>query len=143
MHPVHFFKREEYERLFTVIATFCARHENTEWDFVSSLSYEEIFSIADLHLTFFSMLSYEAAFFGIRTIMLELLKDHWCDGYFDELEADGYLERIFIDSPELSKLVASLDRGEPRALSSKNDTHWRAALIEIAEHIRNDAKFRS
>lgn len=135
-HPIHFHKRKEYRRLFKFMTQFCQQHENAEWEIGSSLSYPEIFSKADVHVTFYSMLSYEAAFFGVPTVMIELVFDEWFVDCFRDLEVDGYLHRVDVQSSNILETILSLSGLDSRPLSKEGDASWEAALHEIVNWTR-------
>lgn len=91
LHPVQIRKfRYNHHRKF--IRDLCKRFSNCEWQFTSSLPLPILLRQCDSHVTMSSMTAYDAAFFGVPSLLLcpTLKEGGFYSGMFQDLKAMRY-----------------------------------------------------
>lgn len=91
VHPIHLRKKEQYKNLFNKLDSLM-KYGNVDWEIASESPLSLLFQFVDVHLCMASMISYDAAIFGVPTLFMcpITFKDRLGNYPFKELIDRGY-----------------------------------------------------
>lgn len=111
MHPVQA-KSSKYKSHLKFIDDFCFQNPNAHWRWATESSLLELLIEVDGHITMSSMTSYEASYFGVKTLALcpSLRKGGGYQDMFNDLVVKGYLHKSSIDSILINDWIDKVSR---------------------------------
>jgi hypothetical protein len=97
-HPLHLRNEILYERLFQKLKELTIRYSNVEWEMPSKAPFSAIMQVASGQITMASMASYDAAYFGIPTLLMcPFANPNQTKPFlFDDLYERGYAKHISV-----------------------------------------------
>ena len=110
---------KRYRHHVKFVRDFVEQHSNCEWENATNLPLPHVLSICDGHITLVSSTTYEAAFFGVKTLILSpiLRKDR-----FSDLIKLGFVERGPLDVEIIIDWVKKIKKIKPsQATASRGD----------------------
>lgn len=114
-HPVQYRQKEKYSELFDFMDVFVRNNDNCEWKDSTYKPLPSLLLRCDGHITMSSMVSYEAAYFGVQTIALcpTLRGDGQYADYFEDLVESEYLKKIEVSVKEVYTWAVSVGKKQP------------------------------
>lgn len=114
-HPVQYRQKEKYRELFDFMDDFVRNNDNCEWKDSTYKPLPSLLLRCDGHITMSSMVSYEAAYFGVQTIALcpTLRGDGQYADYFEDLVESEYLKKLEVGVKEVYAWAVSVGKKKP------------------------------
>lgn len=111
MHPVQV-KSSKYKSHLKFIDDFCLQNPKAHWRWATESSLPELLIEVDGHITMSSMTSYEASYFGVKTLALcpSLRNEGFYQDMFNDLVDKGYLLKSPIDSILINDWIDKVSR---------------------------------
>lgn len=122
LHPVQYTQPKKYYRQLQTLSRLTSKYNNTEWVQSTELPLPSLLSTISGHLTMCSMVSYEAAYFGIPTLALEplLRNDAVYSDMFEDLVSKGYLIKRDASEKAILDWIDNVEKTAP-LLSNLHD----------------------
>ncbi|NLQ06208.1 hypothetical protein [Cylindrospermopsis raciborskii] len=126
LHPVQL-RQNQYNHHRQFLERLTKNHPNCEWRESSVLPLPLILSYCSGHLTMSSMTTYDAAFMGVKSLLLcPTLKDN---SMFSDLRSSGFAELGNFDVASIIKWVTTIKRCSHKFTTSTNsDQDWDSAV---------------
>jgi hypothetical protein len=128
-HPIHL-KNKKYKFLFEFMDKFIKIYPNTEWVESSSLPYASIVKDCSGNISMSSMSCYDAAVFGVNTLMLcpTIYKGGIYEDWFVDLEDEGYVQKSMPSFAILKDWVLNTQKQKPRISNLNDKDLWEASF---------------
>lgn len=132
LHPVQL-SGPRFAYYKNLLDRLCRTYENCEWERGSHAALPALLSRCDAHISMVSMTAYDAAFLGVRSLMLcpTLKAGGPYELMFKDLEAQGLLTRGDFDARKIRAWLQTVTKA-PRALPVQADT----GMSELSELLR-------
>lgn len=139
-HPVHI-RNASYNYQIKFLDKLIETHTNCEWRMSSQCSLISLFNSVDAHMSMISMTSYDAAFMGIKTLLLcpTLHKGGEYELLFDDLVAADYAVKGKMDSTDIYDWVANTKRTTGYRLTNANNQDWNVIVSKLYSDDWEDA----
>ena len=121
LHPVQL-AGGRFEHYKKILDQLCRECRNCEWEMGSRAALPALLSRCDAHISMVSMTAYDAAFLGIRSLMLcpTLKVGGAYELMFKDLEAQGFLTRGDFDVQKIQVWLQASTK-MPRVLPAQSD----------------------
>lgn len=128
-HPVQL-KNKKYKFLIQFMDDFVARYPNSEWKESSFLPYPSVIINCDGNISMSSMSCYDAAAFGVNSLMLcpTILPGGIYEDWFLDLEKEGYLIKSKVIYEFIHDWILKTKKQKLRLLELNNQDNWNVAL---------------
>lgn len=139
LHPVQL-TGGRFEHYKNLLNQLCREYDNCEWEMGSRAALPALLSRCDAHISMVSMTAYDAAFLGIRSLMLcpTLKVGGPYELMFKDLEAQGFLTRGDVDVQKIHAWLQSTTK-IPRALPAQSNT----GMAELCALLRGAGGLRT
>lgn len=122
LHPIQL-RSNKYESHRLFIEELSLNHPNTEYQLSSVLPLPSILSFVDVHVSMMSMTSYDAAYFGLKSILLCPTLNTIQSSMFLDLQSKGYVKKIDIkNTEEILYIIEETNKIEPLVNMNKQST---------------------
>lgn len=113
LHPIQLrSKKYESHRLF--IKELTEKRSNVEYQLSSTLPLPSVLQIADLHISMISMTTYDAAYFGLKSLIMCPSLDTIYSSMFLDLQSRGYAKKVnYKEIDEILKFINEANKIEP------------------------------
>lgn len=120
-HPVQL-SDNKYSKQIRFIKNICSKFTNTEWEDSSHLPLPTLLKCCDGHISMMSMTSYEAAYFGVPSLLLcpSLKKGGRRENYFSDLQDSGFVTKGEMDKEYIVNWVSSVSKIESLAMCNNS-----------------------
>lgn len=129
LHPLQL-KWKRYKHHIEFIENFCAIHKNAHWKWYSEMPIPVVLKQCSGHITMGSMVSYEAAYMGIKTVALSptLKQGGINENMFSDLEEAGYLTKMQVETHKIIDWALEVKPTQPYLDGITNEASWEIAL---------------
>ena len=129
LHPVHL-KKRKYAYLIKYLDDFVSKHPNTIWKETSFLPFPSVVSDCDGNISMSSMSCYDAAVFGVNSLMLcpTLLAGGLNENWFQDLEMENYVMKSTPKYEIIKSWILETKRQKPRLSNLNNKKSWENAF---------------
>jgi hypothetical protein len=128
-HPVQL-RQRKYNHLRKFMDDFVSKNSNCEWIESSSLPLPSVVMQCDGNISMTSMTCYEAAVFGVSSLMLcpTILPGSIYEDYFSDLVAEGYVTKAAVSREQLRTWVQVVEKMKPRHSNLYDEDAWEDAV---------------
>lgn len=136
-HPVHM-RSDNYGHLIRFMDDFVAKYPNVEWRESSKLPFPSVAVSCDGNITMSSMSCYDAAAFGLKSLMLcpTLQPGMINESFFSDLESEGYVVKARPDYLQIKEWVLSAEKGSPRLSNIYDEPAWEDVVCHIMQVVK-------
>lgn len=128
-HPVQL-KDRKYKSLILFMDEFVKKYPNSEWRESSTLPYPSIVSLCDGNISMSSMSCYDAAAFGVNSLMLCPTINNggiYADWFIDLVE-EGYVIKSKASFELIQEWLINTKKQTPRLSNLNDEQSWDSAL---------------
>jgi hypothetical protein len=128
-HPVQL-RSKKYKHLLKYMDDFIERYPNTEWRESSTLPFPSIVMLCDANISMSSMSCYDAASFGVQSLMLcpTLQPGSIGQDRFLDLEKEGYIIKSKPDFNIIKTWIYDAKKIKPRLSNMEDKESWESTL---------------
>ncbi|MBV6493619.1 MAG: hypothetical protein LDLANPLL_01642 [Turneriella sp.] len=104
-HPLQYRQKRKYARLFTFMDNFVTKHPNSEWVESTFKPLPSVLAGCSGHITMTSMVCYEAAYFGVKSLALcpSLQAGGIYENFLMDLVDIGYVKKC---NPNINEIIS-------------------------------------
>jgi hypothetical protein len=136
-HPVQM-KAKRYKHLLKYMDDFASKYPNTEWKESSTLPFPSIVMTCDGNISMSSMSCYDAATFGVTSLMLcpTLLPGGIYSDMFSDLEEEGYVIKAKPNVEFIKFWISNACKISFRLTNIGDDQPWEEAVEWMLGSVR-------
>ena len=128
-HPVQL-RRKKYKKQVAFLDKFVSTHLNCEYIDSSKSTLVSLLQKVDGHITLSSMVSYEAAMMGVKTLLLcpTVLAGGKNESLFEDLVSKGYASKILPEKNKIINWIDHLYKISPLSLTDAKERDWEVLI---------------
>jgi len=122
LHPIQL-RSESYESHRSFIKELSLKRSNIEYHLSSTLPLPSVMPFADFHISMMSMTSYDAAYFGLKSLLMCPTLNTTYSLMFLDLLSNGYAKKVdYKETDEILKFINETNKIEPMKKKNKQSS---------------------
>lgn len=136
LHPVQM-KDDISNKAISLMQDLSNKYSNIVWEKSSTVPLTSVASVCDAHITMSSMSCYDAAFFGLPSLVIcpTTRNDGIYKNYFMDLVSEGYVIKEKFNLNFIENWLDNVKKKKPRSLGICDIDAWESLISEVKSGI--------